>query len=100
MTPVSGLAMTEADSLNRAGACTGTAATGIAAPAGADAVAAGAATGAAAAAAAPSGMILSVSRSRSRMFWVSVSQKRLLELLVTALLELLPAPDPPPLPPR
>ncbi len=34
------------------------------------------------------------------MFWVSVSQKRLLELLVTALLELLPAPDPPPLPPR
>ena len=43
-------------------------------------------------------MILSVSRSRSRMFWVSVSQKRLWELLVSVLLELLPAP--PPLPPR
>ena len=32
------------------------------------------------------------------MFWVSVSQKRLWELLVSVLLELLPAP--PPLPPR
>ena len=29
------------------------------------------------------------------MFWVSVSQKRLLELLDSELLELLPAPPPP-----
>src|SRR5574343_716632 len=100
MTPVSGLAITEADSRNRAGAGAGV--TGAATPAGAEAAGAGAGAGAGAAAGAaaspPSGMILSVSRSRSRMFWVSVSQKRLWELLVSVLLELLPAP--PPLPPR
>src|SRR5574343_1288501 len=96
MTPVSGLAITEADSRNRAGAGAGV--TGAAAPAGAEAAGAGAGAAAGAAASPPSGMILSVSRSRSRMFWVSVSQKRLWELLVRVLLELLPAP--PPLPPR
>ena len=96
MTPVSGLAITEADSRNRAGAGAGV--TGAATPAGAEAAGAGAGAAAGAAASPPSGMILSVSRSRSRMFWVSVSQKRLWELLVSVLLELLPAP--PPLPPR
>ena len=37
-------------------------------------------------------MTLSVSRSRSRRFWVRVSQKRLLEVLLSAVLELLLVP--------